>query len=240
MQELARTLGTSASTVHRDLDYLSENRYIERTRGGAHRAGHLLGTTFEPDYEIGRHTREREKACIGRAAAELIPRGASVYLDSSTTVLEVARALVSTRHEITAITNDVGIALHLATCESIRTVVSGGTIRPRSFTLFGEPGSTLLAGMHVDVALMGIHSLADGVLSDTSLEIVQGKRAIIKACKRCVLLADSSKFSAPRSFMTIASLADIDTLVTDEGLTNEHEQVVNEAGITLIVTKVNR
>ena len=240
VQELARTLGTSASTVHRDLDYLSENRYIERTRGGAHRAGHLLGSTFEPDYEIGRHTREREKASIGREAAELIPTGASVYLDSSTTVLEAARALVSTRREITAVTNDVGIALHLATCESIRTIVPGGTIRPRSFTLFGEPGTSLLAGMHVDIALLGAHSLADGVLSDTSLEIVQGKRAIIKACKRSVLLADASKFSAPRSFLTIASLADLDTLVTDEDLTDDDEQRVIDAGITLRIAQVNR
>jgi DeoR family transcriptional regulator, aga operon transcriptional repressor len=239
VQELARTLGTSASTVHRDLDFLSEKRYVERTRGGAQRAGHVGGSTFEPDYEIGRHTREREKASIGRAAAELVPAGASVYFDSSTTVLEAARALVARRAEITAVTNDVGIALHLATCDSIRTIVAGGTVRARSFTLFGEPGTTFLAGMHVDLALMGVHSLADGVLSDTSLEIVQGKRAILAAADRCVLLADSSKFAAARSFLAIAPLASVSALVTDDGLSDADQQRVLEAGVQLSVAQVD-
>jgi DeoR family transcriptional regulator, aga operon transcriptional repressor len=239
VQELSRALGTSPSTVHRDLDYLSENRYVERTRGGAHRAGHLLGTTFEPDYEIGRHTRAKEKAAIGRAAADLVPHGASVFFDSSTTVLEAARSVVSSRREITAITNDIGIATLLAQSESIRTIVAGGTVRPRSFTLFGDPGIDLLAGMHVDVAFLGIHSLADGVLSDTGLEIMKSKRGVLAACERCVLLADSSKFSARRSFLTLAPLADVDTLVTDEGLSADDEHRVREAGVTLHVAKVD-
>jgi DeoR family transcriptional regulator, aga operon transcriptional repressor len=239
VQELSRVLDISTSTVHRDLDYLSENRYVERTRGGAHRAGHLLSTTFEPDYEIGRHTREREKAAIGRAAVELIPHGASVFLDSSTTVLEAARSLVASRRPMTAITNDLGIAMVLAQCEPIRTIVPGGTVRPRSFTLYGEPGTDLLAGMHVDVALMGIHSLADGDLSDTGLEIMKSKRAVLAACERCVLLADSSKFSARRSFLTIASLADVDALVTDDGITVDDEQGVRDAGVSLHVAKVD-
>jgi DeoR family transcriptional regulator, aga operon transcriptional repressor len=239
VQELSRVLGASPSTVHRDLDYLSENRYLERTRGGAHRAGHLLSTTFEPEYEIGLHTRERAKAAIGRAAAELVPQGASVFLDSSTTVLEAARSLVASRRPMTAITNDLGIGVLLAQCEAIRTIVPGGTVRTRSFTLYGEPGTELLSGMHVDVVLMGIHSLADGELSDTGLEILKSKRAILAAGERCVLLADSSKFSARRSFLTIASLADVDALVTDDGITPDDEQRVRDAGVSLHVATVD-
>jgi DeoR family transcriptional regulator, aga operon transcriptional repressor len=239
VQELARILGASVSTVHRDLDYLSENRYVDRTRGGASRAGHGLSTTFEPDYEIGRHTREREKAAIGRTAAGLVSSGASIFFDSSTTVLEAARSLATSRRTITAVTNDLGIATLLARCEPIRTIVTGGTVRPRSFTLFGEPGTALLAGMHVDVAFMGIHSLADGVLSDTGLEILTGKRAALAACESCVLLADSSKFSARRSFLTIAPLVDVDAVVTDDGLTADDEHRLREAGVSLHLAKVD-
>ena len=238
MQELARVVGASLSTVHRDLDYLSENRYVERTRGGAHRAGHLLSTTFEPDYEIGRHTRAGEKAAIGRDAAGLVRAGDCIFFDSSTTVLEAAKAVAANRYAVTGITNDLGIAMQLAQCTSIRTIVPGGTVRARSFTLFGEPGIALLARMHVDIAFIGTHSLADGLLSDTSLEIVQSKQAILRACGRSVLLADSSKFSARRSFLTIASLDDVDTLVTDYGIKDDDAQRVRDSGVTLRLAQV--
>ncbi len=240
MHELASALASSASTIRRDLDYLAENHGVERTHGGAHRPGHLLGTTFEPDYEIGRHTREQQKLAIGRAAADLIHDGASVFFDSSTTVLEVAKALTARGTEITAITNDLNIALHLAQAASVRIIVPGGTVRLRSYTLFGDPGHTFLASLHVDVALLGIHSLADGLLSDSSVEIAQSKRATLNASRRSFLLADASKFSAPRSFLTVAPLAAIDVLVTDDGITDDERRAVVEAGVTLHVARVDR
>jgi DeoR family transcriptional regulator, aga operon transcriptional repressor len=239
LHELASSLATSASTIRRDLDFLTENHGVERTHGGVRRAGHLLATTFEPDYEIGRHTRVLEKRAIGRAAAGLIPDGASVFFDSSTTVLESAKALASSGREITAITNDLNIALHLAQAGAIRTIVPGGTVRPRSYTLFGDPGNEFLAGMHVDVALLGIHSLARGALSDSSVEIVQSKRATLRAGRRSILLADAGKFSAPRSFLTVASLSAVDDLVTDDSLSEDERRLIVDSGVTLHVASGN-
>lgn len=233
IQELARSLRTSASTVRRDLEYLAENRYIERTYGGAHLAAQPFGTTFEPEYDIGRHTREREKFAIGRAALDHVRTGSSVFFDSSSTVLEAARAVVSAGCEITAITNDLNIATHLSKSSKVRTIVPGGTVRSGSFTLLGEPGAGFLSRIHVDVALLGVHSLADGVMSDSSLEVVQVKRAILTASTTAIVLADASKFSAPRSFAEIASLADVDALVTDDSLTDDDERLAADAGVAV-------
>lgn len=238
--ELARSLETSASTVRRDLDYLADNRYLERTYGGAQVAAQPVGTTFEPEYDIGRHTHERAKLAIGRVAAQLVPTGASVLFDSSSTVLEAARALVAAKREITAITNDLNIAMHLSRGTEIRTIVPGGTVRSHSFTLLGGPGTELIERMHVDIALMGAHSLADGVLSDSSLEVVRSKQAMLRASDRCFVLADASKFEARRSFMTIAPLSDVQVLVSDDGLGTEWMRAVEEAGVSLRVAQVDR
>jgi DeoR family transcriptional regulator, aga operon transcriptional repressor len=240
MQELAQTFTASSSTIRRDLDYLAENGYVERTHGGAHRAGHPFGTTFEPEYDIERHTRALEKQAIGRAAADLIRHGSCVFFDSSTTVLEAAKALVANERAITAVTNDLNIAMHLARSSAIRTIVPGGTVRTRSYSLVGSPGNEFMAGMNVDIALVGIHSLADGVLSDSSLEIVQSKRTTMATARHCVLLADSSKFKAPRSFLTVAPLASVDTLVTDGAITEDEHRRATEAGVSVHVAVVGR
>jgi DeoR family transcriptional regulator of aga operon len=47
------------------------------------------------------------------------------------------------------------------------------------------------------------------------------KRAMIKAARRVVVLADGSKFTAP-SFCTICSLSEIHEIITDEGIDPAH------------------
>lgn len=235
VQDLADALRASTSTVRRDLEYLAEGRYIERTYGGAQAASRPSRSTFEPEYEIGRHTREREKRAIGRAAAQLVGPGSSVFFDSSSTVLEAARALAHMMLDLTAITNDLNIAVQLAKSPHVRTIVPGGTVRSNSFTLVGDPGVGFLDEIHVDVALVGVHSIADGVLSDSSVEIVRTKRAVIAGSTRRILLADSSKFAAPRSFMSIGTLSDLDAIVTDDGVAESDATAVSEAGVELHV-----
>ena len=235
IHDLARSLQASASTVRRDLEYLAENRYIERTYGGAHLARHPFGTTFEPEYEIGRHTHERAKRAIGRLAAGLVRPGCSVFFDSSSTVLEAARAVVAEGTEITAITNDLNIASQLAASPNVRTIVPGGTVRAHSFTLLGDPGAAFLERIHVDVALLGAHSLADGIMSDSSLEVVQVKRAMLAASTEALVLADASKFTAPRSFMEIGPLADVHGLVTDDGVTEDVTRLAADLDVALHV-----
>lgn len=234
---LAEALEASPSTVRRDLEYLAEGRYIERTYGGAQATAGPSRSTFEPEVDIGRHTREREKAAIGRVAAALVGGGSSVFFDSSSTVLEAARALARARVELTAITNDLTIASELARVPTIRTIVPGGTVRPQSFTLLGDPGVAFLDDVHVDLAFVGAHSLADGVLSDSGIGIVRTKRAALRCSSRRVVLADASKFAASRSFMTIASWEDVDELVTDDGVTDDDARVVADAGVTVHVAE---
>jgi DeoR/GlpR family transcriptional regulator of sugar metabolism len=41
----------------------------------------------------------------------------------------------------------------LAKSRSIKLQVMGGTLRPGSYTLLGEPGINFLAGLHVDICL---------------------------------------------------------------------------------------
>jgi DeoR/GlpR family transcriptional regulator of sugar metabolism len=55
---------------------------------------------------------------------------------------------------LTAVTNDVNIAAVLAKSRSIKLQALGGTLRPGSYTLLGEPCINFLAGVHVDICLL--------------------------------------------------------------------------------------
>ena len=232
---IACALGASPSTVRRDLDELAEKGYLERTHGGAVFRSHQH-PTFEPSREIAEHMSLPAKTAIGRAAAELVENGQSVIFDSSSTVLEAARRVAERAPRITAVTTALGIAQVLSRAEDIHLIVSGGSLRARSLTLMGEPGIALIGSLTVDIAFIGIHSLADLKPSETSLEVVAMKQALIRAARQVVLLVDSSKFDSP-AFCTVCPIERFHHLITDDRIPDATKRACEERGIVVTVVR---
>ncbi len=231
IRELADLLGGSSSTVRRDLEYLAERGALIRSYGGA-AVNEAAASTYEPDAEIAEHLERAEKQVIGRLAAGLIKPGQSVIFDSSSTVLEAARAFAQRGVGATAVTNDLSIARVLAAARDVKVVVLGGTVRPRSGTLLGEGAELLLRDLHVDLALLGTHAITGGVLTETSLEVARVKRAMIKAARKTVVLADHSKFRDP-AFATICHISDVAAVVTSRKADRDAIALLREAGVEL-------
>ena len=229
--EIAAALAVSASTVRRDLDELNREGIVRRSHGGAVTAER---TTFEFRFEERLRQNAREKVSIGGYAAKLLEAGQSVLFDSSSTVLCAAEALAgASGHlwmtEITAVTNDLNVACVLAERPGVSVVVPGGEVRDGSFTLLGPYTQRFLDGLHVDVALMGAHAITGEVLSESSLSVVEAKRAMMRAARRVVLLADNSKFGPP-AFFEVARAGDVDDLITDGATPPSALEAANVSG----------
>lgn len=231
--DIAEALGTSQSSVRRDLDHLAALGSITRSRGGA-----IIGTnpltTFEPPRRIGASTLRDEKMAIGAAAAGMVAPGNSIILDSSTTVLALARALSESEAKATICTNDLEIAELLAARPNTNLIVLGGSLRPGSLTLVGEPLTGFLGHLHVDLAFLGIHSMTDGRLSETSIDVSMTKKKMIESAARVVVLIDSSKFEHP-AFFEVGGLDDIDVVITDDGISAETRAMIEDSGTELVV-----
>ena len=77
--------------------------------------------------------------------------------------------------------------------------------------------------------------LQDG-LADTTLEIAQVERAMIKAAKQVVLLADSAKWNHT-GFIKVAQLAEVDVLISDDKLPKNASAAIEQLGIQLLVVE---
>lgn len=228
IRELTLALGASESTVRRDLAYLVDQGYLNRTHGGAI-IRHQPAARFEPEQSIAAQMARAEKQVIGALAAQRVGSGQSIILDASSTVAAAADYILQRRLELTVVTNDLACATRMVQARQGAVILTGGTVRPGTTTLIGEPAHGFLSGIHADIAFVGVHTISGGAFTETSLQVAGMKQLMIRAAKRVIVLADSSKFGPP-SFCEICGVADVAEVITDAGAREAQIEAVRAAG----------
>ena len=114
--ELATRFGVDVSTIRRDLTALDEQGRLQRVHGGAVA---LAGERPLPD---GAAVPEQETR-IGRAVAELVGAGETIFLGPGSLSLGVARSLALISG-LTIVTNGLGVAHWLASNTSHTLIVT--------------------------------------------------------------------------------------------------------------------
>src|SRR5215467_9925935 len=179
LEELAKHVDASTSTVRRDLMLLEAAGSIRRTHGGARV---VVPRSDEFTFSARDTHQLAEKESIGRACAELIPPNQSVILDAGTTVYHVARYLESKAPQI--ITNSLPVANLFASANRVEVVVSGGVIYPRLGVLVGPLAVESFKKIHADVAVMSAGGISpDGVTNSHGL-LIEIQRAMINAAQK--------------------------------------------------------
>jgi DeoR/GlpR family transcriptional regulator of sugar metabolism len=233
IQELADAIGGSQSTIRRDLEHLTEAGYLERTHGGALLLPPMRAT-FEMEHKVNAQMRHGQKVAIGIEAARRLASHESVIFDSSSTVLEAARAASTRALNLTVVTNSLEIALISANVATWRVIMPGGTVRPGSTNLAGQPGEDFFRMVHADVCFVGAYAVSGTLLTDATMEVASLKRAMIRSARRRILLVDSSKFRPP-AFCTFAEIGEIDEVIVDDGLPADDLAALRAAGLTVTI-----
>jgi len=207
---LAERFEVSAQTVRRDIIRLDERGLLQRFHGGAG----ARESTVRLGYAQKQAVAVDAKTAIGRAAAALVPEGATVFLDVGTTVEAAARALADHR-ALRIFTNSLPAALHLAGRTGIEVVVTGGTLRGADGSLVGDGATSLLRELRFDLALIGLSGWdEDGSPMDFDLDKIAVKRLAIARATQALALADAGKFDR-RAVARIAPPTAFAALVCD-------------------------
>jgi DeoR/GlpR family transcriptional regulator of sugar metabolism len=229
LEELAKQVEASVSTVRRDLASLEGSGQIRRTHGGAR----LVNPASEEFTFSFRDTRQlAEKEAVGRACAELIKPNETVIIDAGTTTYHVARHLEPKTPQI--ITNSLPIANHFAAANRVELVVSGGVIYPRLGVLVGPLAVEAFSKIHADVAIMSAGGVTlEGITNSHGL-LIEIQLAMIRAAQRVIFCFDSSKLGR-KSVSFLCDLDCIDTIVTDNGASSELVCALQQKGMQVIV-----
>ncbi|AHY46939.1 Transcriptional regulators of sugar metabolism [Rubrobacter radiotolerans] len=223
---LAEVLGVTPETVRRDLTRLERQGMLRRTHGGAVPVESLL-----PEREVSERlgAMVEEKGRISKAALDYLPRQGTVMLDAGTTTGAFA-ALLPTDRELTVVTNSVPVAGVLAANPGVTLYLTGGRVRGRTLASVGEPATSFLRRLTLDVVFVAANGVSpEKGLTTPDMAEATVKRVMVERARRVVLLADSTKFGEEH-FVRFAELSQVDVIVTDRGLTEDEAAVYREAG----------
>ena len=226
--ELVAALGVSEPTIRKDLSLLELERLLRRTHGGAI----AVRPQFEPSIDDRSMLHAEAKDLIARECAGEIARGDSVFLDSGTTVLRIARLL--DQEHVNVLTNSLGVAAALADKPpSIRHTLLGGTVRSLGGTVVGPIALETLARFTVNIAFVSASGLGESGISVADVAETQVKRAVIERARKVVVPIDSSKFGVA-DFVSVCGLDRVDLVVT-EAASEEIRELCADNGVELRV-----
>lgn len=208
--ELAESLRVSGETIRRNVRPLVETGMLVRSHGEVALADGLYEAPFVRRMGI----RAAEKRGIGRAAAALVPDGATVMIDTGSTTAHAAEAL-AVLHRLTVITNSYEIARRFVGRNGHRVYLAGGEIRPDLSAVTGPEALAFLGQFRGDIAILSIGAVdPEHGFMDFHLDEARIARAMIERTDRALVLADHGKFGARAAVSAFDFGAGI-TLVSD-------------------------
>ncbi len=209
-QELAKRLYVSLPTIRRDLAELDQRNLIVRSHGGAKKVHHEH-TVAPLNYRKTVNAQEKRALC--RAAAELIQDNEIIFIDSSTTTLQMGE-FIDPKKQVTVITNGITLATRLVQ-RGIKTYLTGGEIFPNSLAHFGSFAEDFIQRFNIDTFFFSCHGVNEkGMLTDPSLPETQIRKVAIHQSRKTVFLCDETKFSLSTPY-NLVPIQTIDCVITN-------------------------
>lgn len=204
----------SSMTLRRDIEYLEKHGEAIKVRGGA-RSMKFITTSMEDSYTKRLRENTREKEMIAQRAARMIETGRSVFLDSGTTMLALARNLPDERVNI--VTTSPNVALELIKKSKPVVNIIGGMLNRDNVSVVGSQAAEYVAGINVDTAFIVPSGISiDGITCGNYSEC-ELKKAVIEKARQVVVVVNLSKVDKLLPY-TVCGFEDIDMIISDQVL----------------------
>jgi DeoR/GlpR family transcriptional regulator of sugar metabolism len=209
LTDIAESLDVSIDTVRRDVKELDAEKKLRKVHGGAISLGFTTNSARNNNiYAL------EDKTTIANKAITMLNDGAVIFIDGGTTCLEMTRLIPDTLH-LTCFTISLPVAMELSSKPNVTVISIGGQIAKEAQISIGANAIHNLSEIRVDYSFIGT-GYVDAIygLTEFDWDIVQIKKAVIKASKKTVLLSISEKLNSQHRYKT-CDINTINTMITE-------------------------
>ncbi|MGC1514194.1 MAG: DeoR/GlpR family DNA-binding transcription regulator [Maribacter sp.] len=209
LTDIADALDVSIDTIRRDVKELDADQKLKKVHGGAISMGFMTNSTRNTNIYKLEH-----KVAIATKALSMLKDGAVIFIDGGTTCMELAR-IIPENLNLTCFTISLPVAMELSNKANVNVISIGGQISKEAQIAIGANAIHHLSEIRVDYSFIGT-GYVDAVygLTEFDWDIVQIKKAVIKASKKTVLLSISEKLNSQHRYKT-CDINTINTMITE-------------------------
>ena len=213
--ELMQRFSVSSATIHRYAEELSKRDAVTRVRGGL-----SFNKAEAPREDTSAYldrvvTNRKEKVAAAREALSVIAEGDIVFLDSSTTVYELALLLREANFaHLTIVTNSVAIIQNFRKFPSHYVLIGlGGSYDPHLNSILGSGTTEQLSHMNITKAFISAFGIDDKNVTTNHERQAELLRHVLASADKRYLIADSTKFGR-RGLYRISAKGGFDAIFT--------------------------
>lgn len=234
--EMVALTDTSEATIRRDIATLDSQKRLRRVRGGAEAIAPppLPGLAGRP-FAVNQTINVEAKQVIAREAVALCDDGEPIIVNGGTTTFQMVHPLANRRVQI--LTNSFPIAEHLLKHTKNTVMVPGGAIYREQNIILSPFENDMTRHYYARRMFMGAYGIGPMGLMENDPLLIQAEEKLIGQADELVVLADSSKFEN-RSSLVLCGLERIDTVITDDGISDRVASMLDAADVHVIVAQI--
>ncbi len=233
VKELSEKFEVSEDSIRKDLTLLQKKGLLKKTYGGAVK---VRVNAHDRHVAQRRGKNQEDKLKIAKKALELIEDGDVIFLDISTSNIELAKLLIESNKSVTVVTNMIDIMLVLTVETRIKVIFLGGTFSEGRDGFVGALTNQQIEKFKFDKAFMGVVGvdLENNNVTTYMVEDATTKKAILEATSKSYMMLETRKFTAEGNYI-YANVDDFSGAITEKGVEASVQKQMKKYAIEWII-----
>ena len=232
VKDLSIRFAITEDSIRKDLTSLQKKGLLRKTYGGALKIEDNSQEQFVSQRK-GKYILDKQK--IAKKIVGMLKNGDLIFLDISTTNIEVAKLLKTSGLSLTVVTNMIDVMNVMIGDEFNKLIFIGGTFTDGKDGFVGLNANREISRYRFDKSFLGVVgvSASTNSVSTYMLEDASTKETIVKSSKQAFMILETRKLSKDGNFV-YATINDYAGAITEKPLEDWQESMLSPYDLEII------
>ncbi|OCN05940.1 DeoR family transcriptional regulator [Erysipelotrichaceae bacterium MTC7] len=232
VKDLSEQFGVTPDLIRKDLTTMEKKGLLKKAYGGAVLERININ---RKNASQRKDLNTKDKQEIVKLASQIIKEDQVVFLDVSTSSIELALLLQKQERRIIVVTNMIEVMLILAKSETIKLIFIGGELDFGRDGFVGSTANEEISNYRFDVAFLGVVGI--DVFSGSVYTYMNDdgltKKAVLASSQKAYMLCELDKFNQLGNYR-YAGISDFTGIVTSGKPSKEIQKCLIDANLEVI------